>query len=414
MAIRDLPIALLVTLTLAAGCGSSSVAPPVTSPPDGGSILWSGTDAAADAGRDVPLTPPPATTAIAAGALHTCALIAGGTVRCWGSNTHGELGLGTTTDALTPAVVPGVSGAQAVATGGDDTCIVTGAGGVQCWGANDQGQLGNGSTADATSPVTVPGLASVQAVTLGQYHACALLAGGTVQCWGWNYDGETGVGADAGQSTPTPAVVPGLAGVQAIAAGYRHTCALLSGGNVACWGDNENNQIGDGTTVNAKAPVPVIGVSGVTAIGAGGDHTCVVVAGGAVQCWGDNEYGELGDPALVTPTSRAPVTVGNVSGASALALGDHHTCALLAGGVVKCWGDNRNGALGGQDAIWTAANPAARPVAGLDSPTALASGTGFGCALLSGGAVDCWGAGGRGQLGDGSTADALHPVAVIW
>ena len=340
--------------------------------------------------------------AIAAGAYHTCALTIAGGVLCWGDNSAGELGDGTTTQRPTPAAVSGLgSGVVAIAAGVNHTCALTTAGGVLCWGDNTFGELGDGTTTTRLTPVAVRGLGSGVAAIAAGGATCALTIAGGVLCWGDNTYGEIGDGTTSNRLTPV--AVSGLgSGVAAIAAGAVHTCALTTAGGVLCWGDDTYGELGDGSGSFRRflTPVAVSGLgSGVAAIAAGdGFHTCALTTAGGVLCWGDDTFGELGDGSGSFLGFLTPVAVSGLgSGVVAIAAGVAHTCALTTGGGVLCWGSNEPVLLPTVDDSLT---PVA--VSGLGSGVAaIAAGYSYTCALTTAGGVLCWGDNGFGQLGNG-------------
>lgn len=274
------------------------------------------------------------------GDRHACALIKGGTVRCWGDDTQGQLGDGTRTPSGTATMVSGItSGATAVAAGGMHTCAVVTGGGVQCWGNDQSGQLGNGQTSGSSVvPVAVMGLTSgATAITAGEAFTCAVVSGGAVKCWGDGLHGQLG----GPMSSATPAAVAMPATVTAIAAGANHVCALTSGGSVLCWGADDYGQLGSMQGQMSAKPVAVPGLSGAVAIAAGGNESCALDGAGAVHCWGEDPVGDMGaGPAQPGVVPSLTGGVGHISVVTG------HACAVTTGGAPKCWGTNEAGDLG--------------------------------------------------------------------
>jgi len=344
---------------------------------------------------------------IAAGYVHTCALTSSGGVKCWGSNSSGELGDGTNADRSVPVDVSGLaSGVSAIAAGGFHACALTDPGGVKCWGDNLYGQLGDGTNADRSVPVDVVGLTSgVTAIAVGWGHTCALTSAGGVKCWGNNHFGWLGDGTTTDRSVPVD--VSGLAsGVSAISAGTLHTCAVTTGGVVKCWGYGQSD---NPTLFTTYVPAEVPGLaSGVTAIGAGLERTCVLTNDGGVTCWGPNHPPPSGEGPLAARMVSVDVS-GLAGGVTAIEVGDDNTCALTNRGGVACWGGNGYGQLGNLST--QSSVPVA--IAGLASGvTEIAVGGQHICALTGDG-VNCWGSNTHGQLGNVMRcSSASIPVAV--
>ena len=333
--------------------------------------------------------------AIAAGALHTCAILDSGQVKCWGRGDDGQLGSGSRAnvgDDELPSSVgvvdlgPGRT-ATAIAAGDRHTCVILDTGQVECWGRGQFGRLGYGNTksvGDDETPASVgpvdlgPGH-TARAITAGWAHTCVILDNGLVRCWGsggaWLGNGtERNVGDNETPGTIPPVSLGRWRVARAISTGYSHTCAVLDNRRVRCWGENsydgnlglgkryEYKTVGDNEVPTAVPPVDLgagrrasaIAVGGITSIGGppGGPHTCAILTGGQVRCWGDAYQGQLGYGNThpigddETPGSAGPVRLGRARRATAIAAAGARTCALLDSGAVRCWGQNTFGQLG--------------------------------------------------------------------
>lgn len=307
-------------------------------------------------------------TMLDAGGEHTCALKEDGTLTCWGANTSGQLGHPYAENIYDrPVEVTGLGAkVEAVAAGGEHTCALLAGGEVKCWGNNDSGQTGSGSKGDSErSPIAVTGLGTVQQLVAGGKHTCALLQSGGVKCWGSNALGAIGDGTDE-PLRKVPTSVAGLErGVRAITAGWGHTCALLDTKKVVCWGWNRDGQVGNGSQgwqEEQLTPIEVLSLDGpVQSLAAGGAQTCALLETGAVQCWG--LLVAAGGAYVRMPT---PVAISELGyKATSVAAGGNHTCALVDTHGVQCWGDNSDGQLGNGNAEATDPQPDPVIVVGL-------------------------------------------------
>ena len=382
-----------------------------------------------------------AITELAIGNQFVCALLSHGKVRCWGYNIAGQLGLG---DFDNRGDGPGELPTAYVETGGTvvdlaaavgAVCALLDVGAVRCWGGSTSGELGSGSfepIGDGPGelpPDTVHVGESARALAGGGGFFCAVTHGDDVRCWGnntwgqlgllipWNQTGNLG---DEPGELPTEAVPLDDVPV-ALAAGTGHVCARTAAGEAYCWGLGEQGQLGYESPQNLGSgaedlptvPVLVDAVDAdVVQIVVGDGHTCALRGSQQVRCWGSGMDGRLGTGDTVSigdaPGTMPPPDVPLGGDVVQIAAGAFHTCALMAGGAVRCWGLNTEGQLGvgsPADAIGDDPGempPADVPLGGL--ATAIYAGGSNSCAVLEGGAVRCWGENSQGQLGIGSTA----------
>ena len=284
-------------------------------------------------------------TNVTVGMYATCALISGA-AKCWGGNSSGELGDGTTNGSTTPVQVTGLtSGVKSLSAGDRLGCAVTSAGGVKCWGMNTYGQLGIGTTDYSAHGVTdVTGLATgTVAVGAAGLRACALMSTGGVKCWGDSFVGNNTTNK---YYVPTDASVLGSGSpAKALAVGNNTACVIMNSGGVKCWGNNAFGAVGiNGGNVLVPTDIPELS-PGVVSLSIGTNHGCAVMTAGGIKCWGSNQYGAVG-VGTVGSTYWTPVDVVGITDAVYVSAGKDNTCALRANGAVLCWGDNSYGQLG--------------------------------------------------------------------
>jgi alpha-tubulin suppressor-like RCC1 family protein len=371
----------------------------------------------------------------------TCAVLSTGSVRCWGANEQGQVGMGEVTGMMiqTPTPVLDMSGASSVDCGLATCCAAMSSGGVQCWGWNDQGLLGVNQTRDQFNnrPMpaavlaqpnggTVDELSGVDQVTLGWAHACAR-RGSDVWCWGWNQAGQCGrdnsaAGGETSILVAKPSVVTEIAELGMNSQFSEFNCAINAGGQVVCWGLDFQGQLGDGAAGGVRyTPAPVTGIAQATAVATGRQHACAIAhptdspsSPAGVYCWGLSDTGQTGPGG--TGNQATPVLVPGLEGSVAVAAGQAHSCAILDTGAVRCWGDNASGQLGDGTTVRHAEPADVLSPDGTGSllgAAQLAAGLNNTCAIAASGDLFCWGENNAGQLGQGGGGpDSSVPVEV--
>lgn len=380
-------------------------------------------------------------TQVIAGGLHTCAIYVDGKVKCWGRNNFGQLGSGnadTLGDDETIDTVPFLNIDEKVidlSAGLFHNCAVLESGKVMCWGANDRGQLGLGHTDTVGLNEDLSGATKldlgepVKRIFSGTKYNCALLDSGNIKCWGDNNFGQLGYGNKEhigdNEDLSGLAIVPIGAPIQQmdISTISNHTCAALTNGDLKCWGSNNFGQLGYGHTDNlgddeSIASIPNVPFSSkILQLATGSLHTCALVEGQKVRCWGRNSFGQvglgvidvIGDDEAANSIDPIDLSGDGSDSFNMVATGNNHTCTITGDGRVHCWGRGSNGALGladnlniGDDEILDLNNTLVA-IPDLEF-SQITGGTNHTCALeKSKGEIICWGQNSFGQLGIGST-----------
>ena len=356
--------------------------------------------------------------AVELGYYHSCAILDDGSLKCWGHNGNGQLGIGSYTEQSTPQLVSLGAGRTAVEVSAGDlhTCAVLDDGSLKCWGSNNNGQLGDGSSTNSNTPVAVslPSGRTAVEVASGELHTCAMLDDSSLKCWGYNGWGQLGNGNNyTDQNSPQSVNFSSGRTVTQIAAGERHTCAILDNGSINCWGGNGMGQLGIGSVANYRNTPQWISIgSGRTAVSivAGGHYTCAVLDNGALKCWGANSRGQLGLGSNVHRETPQSVDVGTSRTVVEVIAGGEHTCAILDDESLYCWGSNNVNQLGigtnyGNlgDSFQEMGNYLISVDLGQNlKPIGIATGGWHTCAILDDGSLKCWGGNNDGQLGLGT------------
>ncbi len=307
---------------------------------DGGVVCWGGSSPAGAMLRGVLFQK------ISVGDGHICGLTPAGEASCWGSNSQGQLGDGSTTDRPAPVAVKATQKFSEITVGAGHTCALSADGAAFCWGGNKYGQLGDGSRSNRTRPVLVRSTAGnqgFQALAAGGSHTCGITRADKAFCWGDGFSGQVGNAMQDFAQEPF-AVKTDLA-FRTVVTGDRHTCGLTTSGRAYCWGENKQGQLGNETKDNRNIPDSVATDQVFRAIGAGGQHTCGISTRRQLHCWGNNVDGRLGDGTRIART--VPVVAANGQAFALVSAGSGHTCALMTNSHAMCWGGNARGQLGG-------------------------------------------------------------------
>lgn len=330
--------------------------------------------------------------------FHSAAVTEDGDLYCWGDNYYGQLGNGTTEDQYSPVKI--LDNVMSVSLEDWHSAAITANGDLYCWGNNEYGQIGNGMENTLERIETTPQkvLGNVVSVALGKVHTAALTENGDLYCWGDNGNGQIGNGAATYRKQTTPVKV--LEDVVFVTSGGRNTAAITSNGDLYCWGDNNYGQVGNGTTEDQTTPVKVL--SNVTSVSLASYHSAAITTNGDLYCWGNNSSGEIGNGTTTVQTTPIKVMdhIAEVSMDDDGEIYWGNTAAITFDGDLYCWGRQQNARI---------------PEKVLEHVTMVSLSGTHSAAITRSGDLYCWGDNQYGQVGNGSSTfvDQEEPVKIL-
>ena len=355
---------------------------------------------------------------ISSGKTHTCGITADGNAWCWGEAASGKLGNNTSTGNFsTPQAVAGGGKWKRISAGSSHTCAIKSDDSLWCWGNDNDGRLGNGSVLweDQNIPTEVTGSSKWIDVSLGGDHSCGIKTGGTAWCWGKDTANQLGNGAGTTAQEDPVLVSGGDSWIKIASGGWSHTCGLTSGNIIKCWGEDGQENLGNGAGGNQDTPGQVSGTQGYIDVFSGEAHSCGIKSDNSLLCWGSDSDGQLGNGSSAWD-SDIPALIddgGGVSWAKLASGGPEisHSCAIKAGGAAWCWGAASSHQLGDGGTTSSKENPV--QVSGTGNWDSISLGSEHSCGIKSDGTAWCWGAASNGRLGNGSTSGTVSsPVEV--
>jgi alpha-tubulin suppressor-like RCC1 family protein len=405
-----------------------------------------------EASQCVPKSPLACVSQIAVGIQFSCYVRTDGTVWCWGNNTDGEVGDGTTNLRTVPTQVVGLPDASSlpaieVTTAEEHACALLSDGEVWCWGINDTLNLGQcdgsdldnslrpvrvpkwelmaGSGSGGPTPVCsttdyfaaqVPNASFINTISAGGEHTCAVGSDDALYCWGENTTGNEG--GQAGQSflelpnVPGPLIVSDTSTsftghVIDVQSGDDFTCLLKDDNSAWCWGGNQLGELATGGTDPDFSPVAINGFGDVSQLLVDDETGCVLTRAAGVYCWGNGQTGIFGpamDPSNNEMSATSLTTATSLFGGPT----SETICGIDASGALQCWGDNGTGEAGiGALAPLNITTPTDVQ---LSSVTQLRIGQYHTCALTRDGSLWCWGDDADGELGNATTSANPTPT----
>lgn len=366
------------------------------------------------------VTPLRGIVAISAGTDFSCAAARTGDVYCWGKNDVGQLGVATPAindggyhTALNPVKVNGLGGVVSVASGWGHSCAVRNDGSVWCWGANNVGQAGHPSFLDQLVPVRVPGLPAVASIHASGLGTCAVTVAGELWCWGdFEYFNGLLVAGKQQSDRASPGRIAGLSQVIAMGLGPNNACAVTVAGQVYCWGNSGNGQIGDNNASSYPgSPQHVLNVSDAVTVAVSYGSVCAIRAGGALACWGVVPGVYNSSSAHTAAPTAISVDVGYAL--SSITAVSNGYCGITSLGAAHCWGGEAPDFGAGEESRPYIFRAGPLSPALTQSAMAIAAGRNHGCALTDDSGVSCWGQSYGAGIGRFLYAGSSVPLPVL-